>query len=207
MKHYELLYIVPVKFAGPELDNIQNKVKDIIAKEGAQIDYEENLGKKRLAYQIKHNFQGFYIINEFNAEPEKLKAINNRLTLLSEILRHLIIAQEPMTQEERAKQKQQQMSQTRTDKKDETSMAGQFNIESQLEPEIETIKTVITEPEQVVEVKEIIVEKPVVVSAEEDKVVEPKEKEEKKSIKKDTSKEDFNLDETLNKIINSEDLF
>lgn len=126
MQHYELLYIVPVKFAGAELEKIQDKVKEIIKKADGQIDYEENLGKKKLAYVIKNNFQGFYIINEFDVETDQIKALNDKLKLTSEVLRHLIIKKKKLTEDERKKDAHKKEGKV-------SKMAAQFDIEKQLE--------------------------------------------------------------------------
>jgi small subunit ribosomal protein S6 len=131
LQHYELLYIIPVKFAGTEFEKIQNKVKDIIQKEGGEIDYEENLGKKKLAYAIKHNTQGFYILNEFDIETDKIKILNEKIKLTSEVLRHLIVKKKKITEEERKAAKEKEAD--KTDKKDGGKMAAQFDIEKQLE--------------------------------------------------------------------------
>lgn len=132
IQYYELIYIIPVKFAGKEFDKIQDKVKGIIQKDGGQIVYEENLGKKKLSYAIKHNTQGFYIINEFNAEADKVKSINEKIRLTPEVIRHLIFKKKKLTEEDRKKEKEKkERKEKREDKK--TTMTDQFDIEKQLE--------------------------------------------------------------------------
>lgn len=132
IQYYELIYIIPVKFAGKEFDKIQDKVKGIIQKDGGQIVYEENLGKKKLSYAIKHNTQGFYIINEFDAEADKVKSINEKIRLTPEVIRYLIFKKKKLTEEDRKKEKEKkERKEKREDKK--TTMTDQFDIEKQLE--------------------------------------------------------------------------
>jgi small subunit ribosomal protein S6 len=126
IQYYELIYIVPVKFAGGEFEKIQNKIKEIIQKEKGQIAREKNLGKKKLAYPIKHNFQGFYVINEFETETEKIKTINEKIKLVPEVIRHLIFKKKKLTEEEIENSKKKKKSK-------ESKMADQFNIEKQIE--------------------------------------------------------------------------
>ncbi|MFH1187561.1 MAG: 30S ribosomal protein S6 [bacterium] len=150
MQYYELIYIIPVKFAGKEFEKIQNKVKEIIQKDGGQIVFEENLGKKKLSYAIKHNTQGFYIINEFDIESDKIKSVNEKIKLTPEVIRHLIFKKKKLTEEDRKKEKEKkERKEKREDKK--TTMTDQFDIERQLEdsgPKPEAIEEVEKQQEE-----------------------------------------------------------
>ncbi|MFH1564454.1 MAG: 30S ribosomal protein S6 [bacterium] len=129
MQYYELIYIIPVKFSGKEFEKIQNKIKEVIQKEGGQIAYEENLGKKKFSYAIKRNSQGFYIINEFDIESDKIKSVNEKIKLMSEVIRHLVFKKKKITEEERKKAKEKR---ERKEYK-KIKMTEQFDIEKQLE--------------------------------------------------------------------------
>ncbi len=87
---YELLYIVPAKFTEEELAPMIEKINELIKNQGGEIISTENLGKKKLAYQIKQIFRGYYIFNRFNLNPQNLKELNKNLQLDSNILRFLI---------------------------------------------------------------------------------------------------------------------
>ncbi|MCD6528159.1 30S ribosomal protein S6 [bacterium] len=87
---YELLYIIPGNFSEEELKPVIENIKKIINELGGKIIQEKNLGKRKLAYPIKHIFQGYYIVNVFNSEPENIKKIDQKIKPLPEVLRHLI---------------------------------------------------------------------------------------------------------------------
>lgn len=95
MSLYELLYIVPAKYAEDELGPVQNQIKKILEKYGAKITKSENLGKKKLAYPIKKFYQGYYLLNEFEAEGKNINELNNTLRLTDEIIRHIIVKDPP----------------------------------------------------------------------------------------------------------------
>ena len=99
-KHYELMYIIPAKFAGEELTTIKNKVKEILTTEGAEISNESEMGRRRLSYPIKHVYQGFYFVLEMDLEPGKLKRVNDLLTLMTKVLRFIIVDKRIMTERE-----------------------------------------------------------------------------------------------------------
>ena len=88
--HYELLYLVTANYTEDELVPIKEKTKELIKKFGGQITAEDSFGKKKLAYPIKKNNQGYYLIYEFDLAGENLRDLDKELTLTNEILRHLI---------------------------------------------------------------------------------------------------------------------
>lgn len=100
MKKYEILYIVSSQFTDNEIEEVTKRVAAILAKHGAEIFKQENLGKIKLAYPINRMRHGTYILAYFNAEPETLKKINSELGLSGEALRHQIIVM-PDSAEER----------------------------------------------------------------------------------------------------------
>ena len=89
--HYELLYLVPANYTEEELTPIREKVKSLIKKFTGEITYEENFGKKKLAYPIKGNHQGYYLLYEFDLAGENLKELDKILKLTAELLRHIIV--------------------------------------------------------------------------------------------------------------------
>ena len=99
-KHYELMYIVPAKFAGEELESIKNKISDLLTSNGGEITKKQEMGRLRLAYPIKGVFQGFYYVLEFNAEPEKVKKVETLLRIMPEVLRFLLINKRVLTERE-----------------------------------------------------------------------------------------------------------
>ena len=95
--HYELLYLVAASYSEEELNPIKTTIVDLISKYEGKITFEDNFGKKKLAYPVKKNTQGYYLIVEFDIDGEKLKDLNNEIKLTNEILRHVVIARKPGT--------------------------------------------------------------------------------------------------------------
>ncbi|MDD5109959.1 MAG: 30S ribosomal protein S6 [Patescibacteria group bacterium] len=87
---YELTYIVPTKYAEDELGGVIAQVRELVAKHGGKVTFEDNLGKKRLAYPIKQATIGYYLMAHFDLDPANLKALNRDLRLSSDVLRHLV---------------------------------------------------------------------------------------------------------------------
>lgn len=107
MKNYELLYIVSNQYTEEELPAIREKVNELIVKRGGVVGYQENLGKRKLAYPIKKVAHGYYVITEFELEEGKnLETINTDLRLDKEIVRAQIVVKPKITAQEIEKMKQ-----------------------------------------------------------------------------------------------------
>lgn len=112
MKHYELFYIIPGKYTEEETEAISQRVQEMVKKYGGEITMTDNLGNKRLAYDIKGVQNGSFMVIEFNAEPSGLKELDNALKLNPELTRHQITNKKQETKEEieKAKLRQQKMA-------------------------------------------------------------------------------------------------
>jgi small subunit ribosomal protein S6 len=94
-RHYELMYIIPITYAGealqPLVESINAKIKEV----HGDITREHNLGKRKFAYPIKHNHQGFYFLVEFNMNSSEILTLEKWLKLKREVLRYLLIKKDP----------------------------------------------------------------------------------------------------------------
>ena len=106
-KHYEMLYIVSIKFLGEEASAIE-KVNALLKKYGAEITKEDILGKKRFTYPIKASHQGIYVATELDMSPANLAKLNGALKLTPEVLRHMIVDKKKKTVEELQKERELQ---------------------------------------------------------------------------------------------------
>lgn len=103
--HYEVLFIIPNKYSEEEAKQLITKAEEIITKTGSKITFSEYWGKKKLAYEIKHNAYGYYAYTEFDAEKEAINSINQAMKLSNEILRHQIVRRKIKSEEEIARDK------------------------------------------------------------------------------------------------------
>ncbi len=104
-QYYELLLLAPGNLAENETGSVWQKVKDLLASLGAEIAYEESLGRKKLAYAIKHLRHGYYFLIEFELDKEKIEELDKKLKLTEEVLRFIIVKSKPKSREEREKEK------------------------------------------------------------------------------------------------------
>ena len=88
---YELLYIIPTSFTDEEVGGVESKISALITKLGAAIESTQRLGKLRLAYAIKDQRHGHYIMTLFKADAAAIAKMEENLRINNDILRHLIL--------------------------------------------------------------------------------------------------------------------
>jgi small subunit ribosomal protein S6 len=88
------MYIIPLKVGSDETTTVQEKVRTMLQSEGAKITNEIEMGKRKLAYPIKHIRHGSYVVIECNLEPTKVKNLNDWFRMSPEILRAQIVAKQ-----------------------------------------------------------------------------------------------------------------
>jgi len=91
---YELLYIIPATLTDEEVGGVETKVATVFTKVGASVESTRRLGKFRLAYPIKSQRHGHYVMVLFTAEPATMAKLDENLRLQSDVLRHLIVSAE-----------------------------------------------------------------------------------------------------------------
>ena len=95
MEKYELLYILAAKYTDAEVKSLMDKIKGVIVSAGGAVSDMHDLGRRKLAYAIKHVRNGSYVLVNFEASPEIVNKLNETFRLSADILRHLIVTKDP----------------------------------------------------------------------------------------------------------------
>jgi len=89
MRNYEAVLIF--KPDGELLAQGREFVKGLFNDNGCKVVNEEEMGERDLAYEIKKNNRGFYVLYQFESEPENIQAFDKALKLRGEVLKYLFI--------------------------------------------------------------------------------------------------------------------
>lgn len=90
MRKYEVVFII--KSLEEEVtNNVIEKFEKLVAANGGKIDKEDRWGKKRLAYEIKKETEGYYVIFYVTCEPACVKECDRVMKITEEILKHMIV--------------------------------------------------------------------------------------------------------------------
>lgn len=90
MKEYELTVLVHPDLEA-NLEGALGKVRELIGAQGGEITKEEVWGKRRLAYQIRHQDFAVYAYFEAKLPAAAPAKIDSTLNITDEVLRHLLV--------------------------------------------------------------------------------------------------------------------
>lgn len=91
LRPYEALIIFDPNLDDDALRVLVDRSTDLLASSGAAVGRVERWGKRRLAYEIRHQREGYYVLVEATGTPDTLAELNRSLLLTDEVLRHKII--------------------------------------------------------------------------------------------------------------------
>ncbi len=91
MNKYELAFVVSAKLEDEERTAVVEKAKAYIARFGGNVTEVEEWGKKRLAYEIQHQREGFYYFIQFEADAACPAELERRVRIMDNVLRYLVV--------------------------------------------------------------------------------------------------------------------
>lgn len=90
---YEVVYVVDPRKNEEETAAIIEKFKTLI-EENATIDEIEDWGKRKLAYEIDYQTEGYYQLVKFTSKPEFPAELKRILGITEGILRYIVVTAE-----------------------------------------------------------------------------------------------------------------
>ena len=113
-RKYELVYVVSPDATEDQVADLHTQVDAIVQRMGGQLEKTENWGRRKLAYEIGHHKEGFYVLEVITGSGELMKEIDRRLKVTEGLLRHLIVRVDESTiKAERARSKRTEESRRR----------------------------------------------------------------------------------------------
>jgi small subunit ribosomal protein S6 len=94
MPLFELGVILTNTIDEQEREAFLGELKALLTKEGATIVKEDVWGKRMLAYEIKHQREGFYVFWQYEGPGTVVKPLEYRLRLSEQVLLHLNLDRE-----------------------------------------------------------------------------------------------------------------
>lgn len=90
-KRYESTFIIKGSLQEQDVDQIVHKAEDLITKNGGSIVEMERWGRRKLAYDIERETQGFYISAHFTAPAPTIAKLERQFQLDENVIRWLTL--------------------------------------------------------------------------------------------------------------------
>lgn len=91
MPEYELTFIVSPTVEEDQLQATVDRVGGIVAQVRGEVSEVHPWGRRRLAYPIRRQRDGYYVTMRLRCPPQAIGEIERGLRLTEEVLRHLLV--------------------------------------------------------------------------------------------------------------------
>ncbi|MBP1932319.1 30S ribosomal protein S6 [Ammoniphilus resinae] len=94
MRKYEVMYIQRSDVEEEKRKANADRFNAIITDRGGEIVKVNEMGKRRLAYEINDNRDGYYTLTNFQANSEAVSELERIMKISDEVIRYLIIRED-----------------------------------------------------------------------------------------------------------------
>ena len=91
MTCYETLFVVKPTLTDEETATVITKVKDVLAKEGAELVATDDMGMRKLAYPVEKNDRGYYTVLFYKGEGTVINELERNLKINEDVIKFLTV--------------------------------------------------------------------------------------------------------------------
>ena len=93
MNKYESIIIINESVDEQGVKEVTQRFTDLINKNG-KVESVEDMGKRKLAYEVKKNKEGSYVLFNFEANPELITELERNYRISDEIIKFITVRKE-----------------------------------------------------------------------------------------------------------------
>ena len=91
MQDYETMYILKPIFSEEQVNEAVNKYQSFLSERGAENIEIQNLGKRRLAYEVANYTDGIYIQMNYQADGSHVAPMERTMRFSEDVIRYLTL--------------------------------------------------------------------------------------------------------------------
>ena len=90
MNKYESVVIINPNVEETKLKELIERFQTLINTDG-KVEQVNELGKKKLAYEIKKNKEGYYVVYDFEAKPSLIAELERNYRITDEVIKFIVV--------------------------------------------------------------------------------------------------------------------
>lgn len=91
MHRYEVMFIIRPDVQDEEIEKLVSQMEGYVTAAGGKIEKTEKMGRRKMAYRIQRQRDGFYVLLVFSGEPGSVIELERRLRVTDTVLKFLTI--------------------------------------------------------------------------------------------------------------------
>jgi small subunit ribosomal protein S6 len=98
MRNYEMMFIVRPDVADDDVQKLITQMEGVVAGAGGKVDKVEKMGRRRLAYRVHKQREGFYVLFYVQGSGDTVREFERRLKVTDTVIKHLTICTDDILQ-------------------------------------------------------------------------------------------------------------
>lgn len=91
MREYEVMLILPAEADESVVSTAVDRIAKVIAEAGGEVGAIDRWGRRRFAYEIDDQAEGYYVVARFTADPAVITQLERTLRLADEVIRAKVV--------------------------------------------------------------------------------------------------------------------
>ncbi len=88
---YEMMYIAEPDTADDHIGQLNDAISKLIEDQGGSVVKVEDMGRRRMAYKIKKNTEGRYVLFEIEGSGKEIAELERRMRVNDRIFRYITV--------------------------------------------------------------------------------------------------------------------
>ncbi len=131
---YEMMYIAKPETAAEDIAKLNEGITKVIETEGGSVVKVEDMGKRKLAYEIKRMREGYYTLFEIEGSGKEIAELERRMRVNDAIVRFITVRVDEdrkAADKVRVKREKRQTRRNSGFKKDENDVAASAQVQTE----------------------------------------------------------------------------
>lgn len=88
---YEVMYIAQPETANDDISKLNEGIQKVIESEGGSVVKIDDIGRRKLAYEIKRKREGYYVLFEIEGSGKEIAELERRFRVNDAIMRFITV--------------------------------------------------------------------------------------------------------------------
>jgi small subunit ribosomal protein S6 len=91
MAKYEMMFIARTDVPEEEIDKLTAQMDTVVSGAGGKTEKIDKMGRRRLAYRVKKQREGFYVLFTFEGNGDTVREFERRLKVTDSVIKFLTV--------------------------------------------------------------------------------------------------------------------
>ena len=88
---YEVMYIVNPDLAADDVTKLNENLQGVIENQGGSVVKLEDMGKRKMAYEINRQTEGYYVLFEIEGSGKEIFELERRMRVNDAVMRYITV--------------------------------------------------------------------------------------------------------------------